>query len=182
MSETPARLSADDRLDIMELFARYAWGIDLADADAVVECFAEDAWFDHLWQGRVQGHEAILANLRKLWYDRQAWWIGRQHLFSHYIMWPEGEGARVRTFFQIIQFNVDYGTNFVFGIGTRNDLCVKRDGRWVFQNLYINAWTALEHVPWQGELLIPPKPTAPPPAPPEFMPGGEIPPRPKGTE
>lgn len=172
------KLSAEDRLDIQELFARYAWAIDLADAEAVVTCFTEDAYFDHLWQGRVQGHAAILRNLKDLWYDRQHWWYGRQHLFNHFLVTPEtspeGElGARVKTFFQIMQFNVDYGTNFLFGIGTRNDLCVKKSGVWLFKHLQVQAWTSRDQVPWKGELKIPAKPVAPsaPPVPPEFSPG-----------
>src|SRR4029079_6940185 len=76
------KLSAEDRLDIKELFAKYSWAIDLADGPGAVACFAEDAYFDHLWQGRVQGHAAILKNLEALWYERQSWWFGRHHLFN----------------------------------------------------------------------------------------------------
>lgn len=157
MSET--KLSADDRLEIMELYARYAWGIDLADEEMALSAFADDAWFDHLWQGRVQGHEAILKNLKELWYDRQHWWLGRQHLFNHFIMEAAADGARVRCFFQIVQFNVDYGTNFVFGIGARDDVCVKRGGRWVFQSLKVNAWTSRDSVPWKGEVTMKGRPS-----------------------
>jgi hypothetical protein len=60
----------------------------------------------------------------------------------------------VRCFFQILQFNVEYGTNFVFGIGTREDLCVEQDGRWVFKTLFINAWRTQADVPWKGELKM----------------------------
>ena len=56
-------LTAEDRLEIMELYARYAWGIDLADEEMAMSVFADDGWFDHLWQGKVQGHDAIRANL-----------------------------------------------------------------------------------------------------------------------
>ena len=165
----PRKLTVEDRLDIQELFARYSWGIDLADPELVVSCFADDASFDHLWQGKVQGHVAILKNLEELWYDRQHWWYGRQHLFNHQLMeavtTPDGEeGARVRSFYQILQFNVDYGTNFVFGIGTRDDLCVKRDGKWLFLTLYVNAWVSRDTVPWKGDVLIKGRPSHPPPA------------------
>ena len=164
---SPKKLSAEDRQDILDLFARYSWGIDLADKELVVGCFHEDAYFDHLWQGRVQGHAAILKNLEELWYDRQHWWYGRQHLFNHFL-WdpvttPEGEEAcKVRSFFQILQFNVEYRTNFVFGIGTRDDLVVKRKGEWKFKTLYVNAWTAVDQVPWKGELKLPVPPSAVP--------------------
>ena len=128
----PEIMPAEDRAEIEELFARYAWGIDLADEEQAIATFAEDAEFDHLWQGKVRGHAAIRENLRKLWYDRQHWWYGRQHLMNHFIMDPLPEGARVRCFFQILQWNADYNTNFVFGIGTRDDRLVKRGGRWKF--------------------------------------------------
>jgi hypothetical protein len=77
---------------------------------------------------------------------------------------PGGEpGARVKCFFQIMQFNVDYGTNFVFGIGARKDLLVKRGGRWLFLNLHVNAWTSRDAVPWQGEVTLKARPVMPPP-------------------
>jgi hypothetical protein len=175
MPDAPLKLSAEDRLDIIELFAKYAWAIDLADAEEAVQCFADDGYFDHLWQGRVQGHAAILKNLEELWYERQAWWYGRQHLFNHFRFEAQAtDRARVRSFFQILQFNVEYGTNFVFGIGTRDDVVVKRDGRWLFYTLYVNAWVNREQVPWKGELKLPsPRTAKPPPAPPELMRGDQ---------
>jgi len=147
----PKNLPAQDRGDITELYARYAWGLDLADEELLLSAFAEDGTFDHLWQGKATGHAAIIANARSLWNDRQHWWYGRQHLFNHFIMEPRAEGVRVRCFFQIVQLNIDYGTNFVFGIGTRDDKLVRRDGRWVFFSLFVNAWTAADQVPWRGE-------------------------------
>lgn len=151
----PRRVPAQDRIDIEETYARYAWGIDLADQDLMLSAFAPDAGFDHLWQGRVTGHAAILKSMKELWYDRQSWWIGRHHLFNHFLMTPTETGARVRCFFQIVQFNVDYGTNFLFGIGTRDDQLVKtKDGDWLFQELYVNAWRALEDIPWKGDLTV----------------------------
>jgi hypothetical protein len=157
-----ANLSAEDRLDIQDLFARYAWAIDLADEELALTCFAKDCWFDHLWQGRVQGHEAIIENLHELWYHRQSWWFGRHHVFNTFLMTGENGGARVKSFFQIFQHNVDYKTNFVFGIGTRDDFCAKEDGVWVFKSLKVNAWTAVDQVPWKGKITMPARPGAPP--------------------
>lgn len=146
----PATMPAQDRADIMELYARYAWGLDLADEEMLLSAFAEDAWFDHLWQGRVQGHAAILKNMHELWGERFHWWFGRQHVFNHHIMTPTQDGADVRCFFQILQYNPDYKNNFVFGVGTREDKLVKRDGRWLFYSLYVNAWTSADEIPWKG--------------------------------
>ena len=77
---------------------------------------------------------------------------------NHFIMDPMPEGARVRCFFQIIQWNADYNTNFVFGIGTRDDRLVKRNGRWKFYRLHVNAWTAVDQIPWKGERTLPQRP------------------------
>lgn len=157
----PQRMPAQDKVDIEETFARYAWGIDLADEELALSAFAEDAGFDHLWQGRSEGHKAILKSMQELWYGRQHWWFGRQHLFNHFLMTPTEEGARVRSMFQILQFNVEYGTNFIFGIGTRDDKLVKRDGVWLFKELFVNAWRTLEDVPWQGEVVMQGRPKMP---------------------
>jgi hypothetical protein len=166
---SPKSLSAEDRMDIIDLFARYSWALDLADADEIVECFAEDGWFDHLWQGRVQGHEAILENLKKMWYGRPAWWYGRQHIFNTFRFFPESEDkVRVKCFNQIIQFNTEYNTNFVFGIGTRDDIVVRTEDGWKFQTLYVNAWRDRDDVPWKGEMHLPPPRPARPPVPPEL--------------
>ena len=89
--------------------------------------------------------------------------MGRHHLFNHYLMTPTEEGASVRCFFQIVQFNVDYGTNFVFGLGTRSDTLRKIDGRWLFHTLHVNAWRSLSDIPWQGEITMKDRPGMPPP-------------------
>lgn len=149
------KLTAEDRLEIQELYARYAWGIDLADHELALSTFTEDAWFDHLWQGRVQGHDAIRKNLESLWYDRQSWWYGRQHMMNTFIMDPRDDGkVDCRCFFQILQFNVEYRNNFVFGIGTRQDVIRKEGGKWLFEQLHVNAWTDMNEVPWQGEIVM----------------------------
>lgn len=151
MSDSTVKFSVEDRLDIMELFAKYAWGINTGDIEAVLGCFAEDGYLDHLWQGKLEGRDKIRRAFEELWYDRPSWWFGRQHLANHFLITPEGEGARVKAYFTIVQFNVDYRTNFVFGIGNWDNLCVKRNGKWVFKSMYINGWTDREKVPWKGE-------------------------------
>jgi hypothetical protein len=167
----PTRVTAEERAEIIETYARYAWGLDLADPQMLLSSFAADAEFDHLWQGKVKGHAAILENMRSLWNDRQHWWFGRQHLFNHFIMERQSdESVKVRCFFQIAQFNVDYGTNFLFGIGTREDLCVQRGDLWVFKTLFINAWRSQADVPWKGEVKLVARPSGPAAAAPSLPP------------
>ena len=67
----------------------------------------------------------------------------------------------MRCFFQILQHNVEYRTNFVFGIGTRIDHVTRKEGRWKFQGLKVNAWTQLDDIPWQGEITVTRPPVTP---------------------
>lgn len=171
MTQPESRVSAEDRAEIIETYARYAWGLDLADPQMLLSSFTPEGEFDHLWQGKARGHEAILAHVHELWYKRQHWWFGRQHLFDHYVMEPQAEGVRVRCFFQILQFNVDYGTNFVFGIGTRDDLLVRSGGRWLFKSVFVNAWRSQADVPWKGEVTLVRRPPGAGATPPSLPPG-----------
>jgi len=163
------KLTVEDRLAIEDLYSRYAWGLDLGDEELIKSVFAEDGWFDHLWQGRVQGHEAILKNMYSLWTDRQSWWYGRQHVMNTFLFKELDPGdergdLEVRLWFQIVQFNVDYNNNFIFGIGTRTDYLTRKEGDWKFQSLHVNAWNAMDQVPWKGPLVMKgrPKYTMPP--------------------
>ncbi len=152
MIDLKNKLPVEDRLDIHELFARYSWALDLGDPEGVLACFTEDCLFDHLWQGHVQGRENIVRALEELWYDRPGWWVGRQHLFDHLLIERRDDHtARVRSFFSILQFNVYYRKSFVFGLGTRDDICVKQDGVWRFKELHVKAWREADEIPWRGE-------------------------------
>jgi hypothetical protein len=151
MAALAEKLSVEDRLDIMDLFARYYWALDLGDAEGAAACYAEDGWFDHLWQGKREGREAIVSAFEELYYDRPSWWFARQHSLNNLVISREAGGAHVKAFFSILQHNVYHRTNFVFRIGTVDVRCVKRDDEWQFASFSINAWREPEDVPWQGD-------------------------------
>jgi ketosteroid isomerase-like protein len=147
----PEQLSAEDRLDLHDLLARYYWALDLGDAEGAAAFYAEDASFDHLWQGESRGREAIARAFEELYYERPSWWFARQHRLSNVVIERDGDGARVKAMFSILQYSVYYRTNFVFRLGTIDVRCVKRDGEWRFAAFSINAWREPEDVPWRGE-------------------------------
>ena len=82
------KIPVEDRLEIQELFAYYAWGLNTGDADEVVACFTDDCEFEHLPQGIFRGHDQLRVLLNHLWYDKPGWFIGRQHLATHFVMTP----------------------------------------------------------------------------------------------
>ena len=64
------KIPVEDRLEIQELFAYYAWGLNTGDEEQVLSCFTEDASFEHQPQGIFHGHEQIKILLSHLWYDK----------------------------------------------------------------------------------------------------------------
>lgn len=148
IADQGTRPSVEDRLDIQELLARYVWALDTGDADGVVACFTEDGYLDHQPEGRFQGPERIRELLDHLWYGRPGWFIGRQHLASHLLITREGaDTARLRAYFSILQHDMDYRRSFVFGLGSWNNVCVRRDGAWRFRSLTVEKWLG-DGVPW----------------------------------
>ncbi|MFD4605735.1 nuclear transport factor 2 family protein [Streptomyces sp. NPDC058464] len=144
------RLSVEDRLDIQELFAKYAWALDTGDLEGYLACFTEDGYLVSVNGEKQRGREAIVKEITELWYGRGNAFKGRQHLVNHFLLTPEGEGVRARAFFFIPQFSVDYMTNILFGIGTWDNFCVKQDGEWRFKAVKPVPWLSEQHVPWGG--------------------------------
>jgi uncharacterized protein (TIGR02246 family) len=54
-----ASLTTDDRLAILELFARYAWCFDTFDVEGFLDCFAPDAVYDLPGGRRYLGSDQI---------------------------------------------------------------------------------------------------------------------------
>jgi hypothetical protein len=150
---TPMRpkIPVEDRLEIQELFAYYAWGLNTGDEEQVLSCFTEDASFEHQPQGIFHGHEQIKILLSHLWYDKPGWFIGRQHLANHFILTPLGEQEmHVKAYSTLVQYQVDYKRNFVFGLANWDNVLTKASGEWLFKSMRIHKWMG-DDVPWVGD-------------------------------
>src|SRR5687768_16683101 len=103
MKSKSEKLSAEDRLDIQDLFARYTWALDTGDAEGVLACFAQGGYIEHPPQGRCEGRDGILTLLDELWHARGNWFRGRQHFAGNYVITREEGGARAKAFWAILQ-------------------------------------------------------------------------------
>jgi len=153
------KVPLEDRVEIEELMARYAWTLDTGDFDGYANCFAEDGWLEHWPQGRCHGREGLKRATDSLWYERPNHYLGRQHRMSQVLMTPEtgaeGQGdrpgVRIKCFWSILQHDVVTFENRVFGMGTWDTLAVKgSDGEWLFKSVYVDLWINGQ-VPWKGE-------------------------------
>ena len=148
----PSKIPVEDRLDVQDLIARYAWALDTGDLDAYVDCFFEDGWIEHHPPGRCEGREGIRRLTDFLWYEHPNNYLGRQHRMSQVLMTPEGEGVRIKAFWSILQHNVETQENFVFGLGLWDALAARdADGEWRLRSLFVDIWRG-KNVPWVGDM------------------------------
>ena len=142
-------LSAEARLDIQELFARYAWGLNTGDIEAIMATFAPDSIFDHQPEGVFYGEDKRRM-FHHLWTAKPGWFVGRQHLATHFIYDDAGNGnVRVRAYSSILQHNVDYKSHFVFGLANWDCIVRAENGDWRFQSMTIIKWLN-DSLPWKG--------------------------------
>ncbi len=144
------KIAVEDRLDIHDLIARYAWALDVGDADAYLDCFMADAIMEHHPPGKVQGREEIRGLVHFLWYEHPKDYLGRQHRMSQVLLTPEGDDVQIKAFWSILQHHADE-SNDIYGLGTWDGLARRdSDGEWRLATLYVDIWRG-ENVPWVGD-------------------------------
>ena len=145
------KVPLEDRVEIEELMARYAWALDTGDHEGYASLFTEDGWVQHWPQGKCQGREGIKRLTESLWYARPNHYLGRQHRMSQVIMTPEGDDVRIRCFWSILQHDVETSECKVFGLGTWDTVVTKdAEGEWKFRSVDVDIWRG-DQVPWVGD-------------------------------
>ncbi len=123
-------MSADDRLAILDLFARYAWAYDCGDAAAYAAVFTEDGLLADQADLHAVGRPAIREAIKYFFDLRgQSVW---QHHNAHLRMEGDGEECQVHSYWAVLEHRPDGG----FGVGSLGwylSRCVKLDGEWFFQ-------------------------------------------------
>ena len=144
------RPTAEERLDLQELFARYCWALNTGDADGYVACFAREGWVQHFPPERHQGADAIRQMLDEIWYGRPHIFLGRQHHPSNFLFERTADGINVKAYWSVTR--LDQGTNTVsaFLQGDWDADCIVEDAQWKFTSLKIRHWLRQE-MPWVGD-------------------------------
>ncbi len=131
MAERP-RLSAEDRLDIMDLIARYAHTLDAGDLDGYVDNFAPDGVLFEQHTGREQIRAYVASLMRE---GRAGPLPNGDVAYRHFVGSPvidgAGERATVHSYLLWINMGADPP---VSSAGQYVDEVVKLDGRWYFQS------------------------------------------------
>ena len=134
-----------DRLEILELYARYSWALDTGDTDGYVALFAADAEVveetrDGTLDVRI-GH----AEVRKLvlkFHDRPDF-PGHQHQMAQFVFEPDPEGRAdhwVVKSYAWATINHPPAPPHLHWCGHVRDVVARLDGRWQIRSKSIHAW------------------------------------------
>src|SRR5262252_4553359 len=127
-----ARLTAEDRLDIMDLIARYAHTLDSGDLDGYVNNFAPDGVLFENHRGREAIREYVAMLMRE---GRAGPLPNGEVAHRHFVGAPTIDGADDRATVHSYLLWVNMGSDPpVSSSGEYVDECVKLDGRWYFQS------------------------------------------------
>lgn len=135
-----SKLSADDRAEIVELFARYAWAGDTGDVESYVALFTPDGVFDGV-AGYYEGREGFVELVESMVKGPRS--KGLQHWVSNSVFDGGGDRCTVKSMcFAPRRIENEHAIVFV---GYYVDHCVKIDGNWLFER---RRWR-----PWSGDVV-----------------------------
>ncbi|HLF71011.1 MAG TPA: nuclear transport factor 2 family protein [Dehalococcoidia bacterium] len=134
-------MTAEDRVGVMDLFARYARAIDTGDLETYVGNFLPDGVIEYDGTETYRGRDAIRGWLTTLFAGGR---IGVEPAWiRHFVGLPyiEGDGERASTVTYCVIFARDEKQRvLVPSVGSYHDTVVKReDGRWYFEKRIIAA-------------------------------------------
>lgn len=120
-------LTALDRLEILELAARYNHAVDHRRAEEWADVFTEDGVLYAGDQVRAQGRAGFIALVeRRIEEGRQV-----RHWISNAVIDGDGAQARLRLYFKA--YDITDALEAPYAMGEYDDELVKVNGRWKFK-------------------------------------------------
>ena len=124
-----AELSAEDRLEIQQLIARYSFYEDSGQAESYASLFTSDGTFFGGGDKTVTGREALARFARQRWETRpqvRKW----THWVSNIVITPTPDGAEAKSYSMVVEKN-DNNYKIVKTSGKHDELR-REDGVWRF--------------------------------------------------
>jgi actinorhodin biosynthesis protein ActVIA len=131
-------LTAEDRVEIYELIARYNTTEDNGDIEGWVDTYTVDGNFTGLRQGNsITGHDELrkFATERLKRPDR----VSNAHWSSNITITPTAEGAQAQSYVLIVERLPD-GTLRMRSMASKLDELRKENGRWKFKSRINKPW------------------------------------------
>lgn len=134
------KLTADDKIEIQELVARYHKAIDSRSPEEWAETFTETGVFESMRVGTHRGRAELLRFAQEFWDgDECAPWRGGQHWVANMII--EGDRRRARMFCYHMMFmprSADAVESVI--MAAYDDDVELVDGRWRFACKRVKPW------------------------------------------
>jgi 3-phenylpropionate/cinnamic acid dioxygenase small subunit len=124
------KLFVDDRVEILDLYARYCHAVDLGDAEGWAATFTEDATFDSP-AGALAGREALAGFVRAT-VERRT--FQTRHLPSNIVLDATEEGAAGRAYFAIYRCSGPEAKPEILATGMYEDTLVRTPEGWRFKS------------------------------------------------
>lgn len=121
-------LSVEDRLNILDLFARYAWAYDEGDKEAYAGLFTEDGVLADESGSLGVGRQAIMQALQ-FFLDKRGADVWR-HFNDHHLFEGEGNRATIRSYWMVALTRPD-GTSGLLGQGSYVTKVVRDGDEWL---------------------------------------------------
>ena len=118
-------LSVIDRLEILELAARYNLAVDTGDSEGVATLFTEDGLIDATASGQIKGHTAIARYIA----TRPKGWERRRHFNSNPLIRGDGDNATLTLYLLVLGRRETVTPRLV---GRYEDQLRRVDGEWRF--------------------------------------------------
>lgn len=138
------RIPAEDRLDIIELMARYAWAYDTGHIDGFLDTFTEDGTmigFGKLIGGKAEIRPFLVEGLAR---RGEAGW---QHLTDHHVFRDyTGDTCTVFSFYTMMEADSSGANGRVRAMGYYTSHCRKEKGEWLFARREVTRWDGKR--PW----------------------------------
>lgn len=140
--EAAAALTAEDRQEIIQLYATLYQGSDFRDAELWLSTFADDAVFIFPTGDRIAGREALAA-WRENSFGGETGDSQRRHYVPNVRLTPAPDGgATARAYW--IELDVAATPARIRNTGTADDVFVKTAGGWKFKSRAVHLDAALE--------------------------------------
>lgn len=151
--EAPSRLKppADDRLEILELIALYAWAYDCADAAMLRQTFTPDGEL-YVWgnfmAGAKDGFEDMIAHSLEM-KESNGW----QHCADHHVFRDyDGNSCMVYSYYTMFQADPAGSNPQGRAMGHYDSHCVRTEAGWRFARREVIRWDGtMPFAPGMGE-------------------------------
>lgn len=128
MSTPKLRDRSADTLEILDLFARYAWGMDARDEEAFASVWTTDALWTASTGTHCQGKQAILENFRKSKSTPLPEPGSAVRLFGHPVISFDGDRATATT--EMVAFRFAAGAMAPYSVGYYDDALERTSEGW----------------------------------------------------